>query len=53
VDDDADELVHLELIPHLTLFRGKPDAIEKHRSFIRNRTTCVQSWAEIEMLWLP
>ena len=53
VDDDPDELVHLDLIPHLILFRGRPDRIEKHRGFIENRATCARSWAEIETLWLP
>jgi hypothetical protein len=53
VDDDPNELVHLDLIPHLILFRGRSTGSGKRRSFIHNRTTCVQSWTEIEMLLLP
>jgi hypothetical protein len=52
VDDDPDELVHLDLVPHLILFRSPPAGIEKHRHFIENRAHCVRSWAEIEILWL-
>lgn len=52
IDDDPEELIHLDLVPHLTLFRGRPGSIGKHRSFVNNRTTCVQSWLEIETLWL-
>ncbi len=53
VDDDPDELVHLDLVPHLVLLLGQSDRIEKHQGFIQNRAACVRSWTEIEMLWLP
>jgi hypothetical protein len=52
IDDDPDELLHLDLVPVLLLFRGRPDAIERNKSFINSRVTCTQSWLEVENLML-